>query len=134
MPLYRDVSGVTFAGQAVAKVTGVDVREGGRPIEHSADTDEYLTHLDVAKKFVEVSVFTDDLEDALGTFSPGQSGTLSFTAQNATAASPDLSVSISNAVLEEMSAGPRHADAASGGRLRFRAYSSNGSASPMSVS
>ena len=134
MPLYRDVSGVTFAGGSVTGVTGVDVRELGRPLEHRADTDAYLTHLDVVERRVEVTVHTDDVEDALKAFSLGQSGTLAFTVENARAEEADLAVSVSNAVLEEASAGPRHASTDSGGRLRFRAYSSNGASSPLSIS
>ncbi len=134
MPLYRDVSGVTFAGTAVARVTGIEVRESGRKLDHRADTDGYLTHIDVVEKFVEATVHTDDLQDALDTFSLGQSGALAFTAESAQAAGSDLAVSIGNAVLEEIAASPRHASTESGGRLRFRAYSSDGATSPLSVS
>ncbi len=134
MSLYRDVSGVTFAGTAISGVTGVEVRELGRRLQHRADTDAYLTHVDVVERFVEVIVHSDDLQDALDTFSLGQSGALAFTAESAQAAGSDLAVSVSNAVLEEVSAGPRHASTESGGRLCFRAYSSDGSTSPLSVS
>lgn len=134
MPLYRDVSGVTFAGTAVGRVTGVDVRELGRRLEHRADTQEYVTQIDVVEKFVEVTVYTDDVEDALGTFNSGQKGTLAFTVENAQAGGADLSVSVANAVLQGLSSEARHASTETGGRLRFRAHSSDGAASPLSVS
>ena len=131
--LYKNVSSVLFSSTAIDTVGSIDISESGQSIDHSSDTDEYLTYIDVVKKVVEVTVNTDNLQDAIDTFSIGTKGTISFTVENAKSATPDLSVAISNAVLESMSGSPKHADVNSGGSLKFRAYSSDGSTSPLAI-
>ena len=133
MGLYKNVSAVTFGSTAIDTVGSIDISESGQSIDHSADTDEYLTYIDVVKKVVEVTISTDDLKDALDTFAIGTAGTISFKVENAEAATPDLTVAVTNARLESMSGSPKHADVNSGGSLKFRAYSADGTTSPMSI-
>lgn len=132
--LFRDVHSVSFAGTSIPEVRQVRVKIGGRPVHHAADTDAWVSHVDLTERVVAVELVTADVEVVLKDLAGAlpKTGALQFTVA-AAAGGQDLAFTISNAVLMGAEAEVRHGEVASRARLEFIAYSGDGQASPVSI-
>lgn len=132
--LFRDVHSANFAGTSIPEIREVRVEVGGRPIRHAADTDGWVTHVDLIERIVAVDLVTADVEVVLQELAGSLplTGTLSFTVA-AAGAGQDLAFTIVNAVLIEAGAEVRHGEVASEARLSFVAYSADGANTPLSI-
>ena len=132
MALHYDIATCSHASTAIDEVLSADINESGQELTHSSDTDAYVTWADLVRRVVTVVINTDSVKKALDTFSVGAKGTLAFTINTADGGS-NLAVAVSNAVLMGASASPKHKNPEAGGSLRFTAYSSDGTTSPLAI-
>jgi hypothetical protein len=132
--LFRDVHSASFGGTSIPEVREVQLELGGRPVRHAADTDGWITHVDLVERVVAVELITADVEVVLKdlALSLPITGTLQFTVA-AAAGGQDLAFTVTNAVLIEAGARVRHGEVASDARLSFVAYSADGAASPLTI-
>lgn len=132
--LFRDVHSASFGATTIPETSEVQIEIGGRPVSRAADTDAWISHVDLVERVAVIELVTADVEVVLKDLAVQMpiTGTLQFTVA-AAGGGQDLSFTITNAVLVEAGARVRHGKVASDARLRFVAYSPDGAASPVTI-
>jgi len=102
-------TGVTFASNAITRVTNASVGQGGSLIRFKGDTDLYPTVIANVDQEPHMSITTADV-GTMHSFVPGQTGTLAATLNDARGTSGGAVVfTLSNAVFETADTQAQHA-------------------------